>query len=175
LAYKLLQLDRVWWLVSPKNPLKTLASVSIEKRLHFAQSITQDHCSWLAPYAIEQSFKKPHYTQITLEILSKRFPNIQFIWLMGADNLSQFFNWYRWKTIMRTQSIAIFSRPSYRFLPYYLTYFRHNRLGEHQGKQLGNQKGYWMYSSKLNTPLSSTQLRHCYGKNWDKIKEFFYE
>ena len=53
------------------------------------------------------------YTADTITALKRRFPNTRFVWLMGADNLSQIRHWERWRDIFRAVPIAIFARPTY--------------------------------------------------------------
>jgi nicotinate (nicotinamide) nucleotide adenylyltransferase/ribosome silencing factor RsfS/YbeB/iojap len=113
LALKHLDLDAVWWLVSPQNPLKPLAGMApFAARLEQASSIA-------APYPrilvtdMESRLGSSHYTANTLKALCRRLPRLRFVWLMGADNLVQLRHWQRWSEIFRTVPIAVFDRPSH--------------------------------------------------------------
>ena len=160
-ALKRLQLDRIWWLVSPGNPLKdTRALPPLEERLAAARAIA-DHPA-IHITGIEAAIKT-RYTVDTIAALRRRFPNVHFVWLMGADNLSQFHRWRDWQTIARQLPIAVVDRPSdsLRALAspaaLALSRFRHN---EGEAAQLaGAETPAWVFLHGLKSPLSSTQLR----------------
>jgi nicotinate-nucleotide adenylyltransferase len=110
-ALKALGLDEVWWLVSPGNPLKPTAGMA---PLH-ARVASATKMARRAPIrvtAIERTLKT-RYTVDTLRALRLRYPHIQFIWLMGEDNLAQFDRWKGWRDIARTTAIAALARPGY--------------------------------------------------------------
>ena len=106
-----LNLDEVWWMVSPKNPLKDYGDMSdFRTRLNSAKAMAKN------PRIIVTDFEKTVgtvYTVDTLEALKKTFPEHRFVWLMGADNLRQIPKWRSWKRIFRMIPIAVFPRPSY--------------------------------------------------------------
>jgi nicotinate-nucleotide adenylyltransferase len=106
-----LGLDEVWWLVSPGNPLKDPASMA-PLAARFASAETAAAHLPIKVTAIERELGTL-YTVDTVEALKARFPNRQFIWLMGADNLSQFHLWRDWKRIAQLVPIAVVSRPGY--------------------------------------------------------------
>jgi nicotinate-nucleotide adenylyltransferase len=64
------------------------------------------------PTAIERELGTV-YTVDTLAALTRRYPKIRFIWLMGADNLDQFHRWRDWRRIAATLPIAVVARPGY--------------------------------------------------------------
>ena len=110
-AIEALDLDALWWLVSPGNPLKPEAGMApLAARLASAQGIAQR--SRIVPTAIEAQLGT-RYTADTLRKLVRRFPDRQFIWIMGADNLIQFDRWRDWRTIARMMPIAVIARPDY--------------------------------------------------------------
>jgi len=106
-----LALDEFWWMVSPGNPLKPKAGMaSLEARFASAQRMTR-----LTPIkvtAIEADLGT-RYTYATLKALTRRYPQRRFVWLMGADNLSQFHNWGHWRSIAKLVPIAVIGRPGY--------------------------------------------------------------
>lgn len=109
IALKRLQLDRVWWLVSPQNPLKPAAGMaSLEDRVQGAQKIA-DHPR-ITVSTIEQRLRT-RYTVDTLGALQHHWPGVQFVWLMGADNLAQLPRWRNWNQIMRLMPMAVLDRP----------------------------------------------------------------
>lgn len=109
---KALRLDRVWWLVSPQNPIKTTEGMApLQTRLHTARDILRDHPRMLAT-DIERELGTV-YTADTLRLLKKRFPRTRFVWLMGADNMRQIPCWRRWTDIFALVSVAVLRRPGY--------------------------------------------------------------
>jgi nicotinate-nucleotide adenylyltransferase len=110
-ALKRLDLDEVWWLVSPQNPLKPRAGMAtLEDRLAGARALARHPRIRVSD--IERRLGTL-YTADTLAALKRRFPRIRFVWLMGADNLIQIVRWERWRNIFELVPIAVFARPSY--------------------------------------------------------------
>lgn len=108
-ALRRLNLDRVWWLVSPGNPLKdTRHLAAIEKRMAAARALERD--PRVAVTGLEAMIGA-RYTFETLQYLTRRCPGARFVWLMGADNLLQFHRWRNWEKIARLMPIAVIDRP----------------------------------------------------------------
>jgi nicotinate (nicotinamide) nucleotide adenylyltransferase/ribosome silencing factor RsfS/YbeB/iojap len=113
LALKLLDLDQIWWLVSPQNPLKPVEGMApFPVRLEGARRIAEADRRILVT-ELEGRLASSRYTADTLKALRRRFPRLRFVWLMGGDNLVQIPQWERWPEIFRTVPIAVFDRPSY--------------------------------------------------------------
>jgi nicotinate-nucleotide adenylyltransferase len=113
LALKHLDLDEVWWLVTPQNPLKPVEGMApFAVRLEGARVTAAAHPRIIAT-DLESRLGSSRYTADTLKTLRCRFPALRFVWLMGADNLVQIARWERWNEIFRTVPIAVFDRPSY--------------------------------------------------------------
>jgi nicotinate-nucleotide adenylyltransferase len=110
-ALEALNLDEVWWLVSPGNPLKPKAGMApLAARL--GSAIRQARGVPIRPTAIERELGT-RYTVDTLRKLVRRYPKCRFVWLMGSDNLAQFDRWRDWRGIARTMPIAVIARPGY--------------------------------------------------------------
>ena len=110
-ALEALGLDEVWWLVSPGNPLKSAKGMApLSARLASAERLAR-HAP-IVPTAIETTLHT-RFTADTLTKIVRHFPHHRFIWLMGADNLTQFHRWQRWRQIARTLPIAVIARPGY--------------------------------------------------------------
>tara|TARA_Y100001970_G_C14102511_1_gene786282 strand:+ start:301 stop:876 length:576 start_codon:yes stop_codon:yes gene_type:complete len=109
-AKKLLQLDEVWWLVTPQNPLKIYKPATYNERLKNCKNITKN-----SPIIIKEIEKKinSNYTYQTLNYILKHYSNIKFFWIMGADNLINFHKWQKWKKIFDEISIVVFKRHGY--------------------------------------------------------------
>jgi ribosome silencing factor RsfS/YbeB/iojap/nicotinate (nicotinamide) nucleotide adenylyltransferase len=113
LALKLLDLDQIWWLVSPQNPLKPVDGMApFSIRLDEARRAAATDRRILVT-DLESRLGSSHYTADTLRALRRRFPRLRFVWLMGGDNLIQIPRWERWSEIFWTVPIAVFDRPSY--------------------------------------------------------------
>ena len=109
MARKRLNLDYVWWLVATQNPLKpTIGMMPLEHRLEFAADVARHPRTLVMD--IEKTFGT-HYTIDTLRALRKRFPGVNFVWVMGSDNLQNFRRWRRWPEIARQVPIAVVMRP----------------------------------------------------------------
>ncbi len=110
-AIDALGLDELWWLVSPGNPLKPKAGMaSLPARLASAQRMAKR--APIRATGIEAELGT-RYTIDTLKKLVRRYPNRQFIWIMGADNLVQLPQWRDWRGIARLMPIAVIARPGY--------------------------------------------------------------
>ncbi|PWR24170.1 nicotinate-nucleotide adenylyltransferase [Zavarzinia aquatilis] len=110
-ALRHLGLDRVWWLVSPQNPLKSAADMApLAARLASAGAIAR-HPRVLVT-DIETRLGTV-YTAQTIRALRKRFPRARFVWLMGADNLATIHRWRDWRRIFGDVAVAVFDRPTY--------------------------------------------------------------
>jgi nicotinate-nucleotide adenylyltransferase len=110
LASRRLDLDEVWWLVSPQNPLKPVKGMApFTKRLVGAEALAMGH-SRIKVSAIEAALGTV-FTADTIAALRRRFPHIRFVWLMGGDNLAQLPRWQRWTEIVESVPIAVFDRP----------------------------------------------------------------
>jgi nicotinate-nucleotide adenylyltransferase len=106
-ALHALQLDYVWWLVSPGNPLKP-APRALAARLTAARAIARH--PRVRVTSIEAGLHT-RYTIDTVRALQRRFPHVNFLWLMGSDNLLQFSRWRRWQDIARRLPIVVVRRP----------------------------------------------------------------
>ena len=109
-AKKILKLDEVWWLVTPKNPLKISEPASYEERVDNCKNITRNF-----PIKIQEIEKKiqSDYSYKTINYILKHYNSIKFFWLMGADNLINFHKWEKWQKIFNNMSIVIFRRHGY--------------------------------------------------------------
>jgi nicotinate-nucleotide adenylyltransferase len=161
LALKHLDLDEVWWLVSPQNPLKPVAGMApLTERV--AQAITVAQHPHIRVTDIEAALGS-RYTADTLSALKKRFPATKFVWLIGADNLRQIARWEKWTRIFRLAPIAVFARPAYS-LP---------ALGSLAARRFARYRMYpnsarrlaaapppaWVFFATRLNPLSATAIR----------------
>ncbi|MEE9313492.1 MAG: nicotinate-nucleotide adenylyltransferase [Rhizobiaceae bacterium] len=107
-ALRKLELSQVWWLVSPGNPLKDHSNLApLEERIAACEKITQNPRMKIT--ACEASLPT-RYTADTLSHIVSRNPSVDFVWVMGADNLGQFHKWERWREIAALLPIVVVDR-----------------------------------------------------------------
>jgi nicotinate-nucleotide adenylyltransferase len=161
-AIKRLKLDRVWWLVTPGNPLKD------NGRLHELEARTKAAQEMAADPRIEvtclESVIGTRYTIDTVNYLRRRASSLRFVWIMGADNLAQFHRWQNWQRIATQVPIAVIDRPpqSFRALtaPAAQALARY-RLPESEAVRLANHRApAWVFLTGMKLNLSSTGLRN---------------
>lgn len=110
-ALKRLQLDEVWWLVSPGNPLKSRqGEAPLGERVRLARAMAQDARIRVTDF--ERDLPTP-FTAATLAFLRRRRPEAHFVWLMGADNLATFHRWRQWRSIFSLMPVAVIDRPGW--------------------------------------------------------------
>jgi nicotinate-nucleotide adenylyltransferase len=161
LALHRLGLDRVWWLVTPGNPLKdTQGLAPLGERL--AAALALAHHPRIDVTDLEAELGTP-YTYETVSYLRRRCPGVHFVWIMGADNLRSFHRWQRWRDIAQLVPIAIVDRlgPSlYATGSAAAQALARYRLPEAAARKLADHKPpAWIYLHGLKSPLSSTALR----------------
>ncbi len=107
-AIKRMGLDRVWWLVTPANPLKARQPAPMEERLARARAVMGD------PRVVITDLERrlgTVRTADTIKRLKAIYPGVTFVWLMGADNLVQFHKWGRWQDILNAVPVGVLARP----------------------------------------------------------------
>jgi nicotinate-nucleotide adenylyltransferase len=110
-ALRRLKLDQLWWVVTPGNPLKQNNSLPpTSDRMDLCRSLAADNRMRIT--AFEEDLHTP-FTAATLEFLTLRYPGVEFIWVMGADNLASFHRWQQWRDIATRVPIAVVDRPGW--------------------------------------------------------------
>ena len=110
-ALRHLQLDRVWWLVSPQNPLKgTTETAPFADRLARARALMADPRIQITD--LEQRMRT-RFSIDTITRMKQRWPGVGFVWLMGADIFGQLPQWKQWQQFINQVPIAVFDRPGY--------------------------------------------------------------
>lgn len=107
-ALKQFDLDQVWWLVSPGNPLKNDGPAALDQRVKFARE--EVYHPKVKVTKIE-TYLQTNYTCDTLGALKALYPKTKFIWLMGADNMAQMHLWKDWKHIFQIMPVGVLARP----------------------------------------------------------------
>lgn len=160
-ALRRLRLDRVWWLVTPGNPLKSERELApLDRRLAAAAELARH--PGIAVTAIEAEIGT-RYTIDTIRYLRQRCPGVRFAWLMGADNLAGFHRWQSWRAIAELVPIAVFDRPGYTWAALsskLAVGLARCRLPERAAARLaGSTPPAWVFLHMRLSPLSSTALR----------------
>jgi nicotinate-nucleotide adenylyltransferase len=165
-ALKRLALDRVWWMVTPGNPLKEHGGLlPLARRIELCRQVSKH--PRIKVTAFEASIGTA-YTERSLSFLCRRFPGVQFVWLMGADNLASFHRWKEWETIFRLMPMAVEDRPVWRYRALSspaATRFASARIPEAHAATLPSLAApAWCYLSGPLSKLSSTALRALRGE-----------
>jgi nicotinate-nucleotide adenylyltransferase len=161
-AIKRLKLDRIWWLVTPGNPLKDNGALhELEERAEAARQMASDP---RIDVSCLESVIGTRYTVDTINYLRRRFSGLRFVWIMGADNLAQFHRWQNWQRIASQVPIAVIDRPpqSFRALaaPAARALARY-RVPENEAGRLANFRApAWVFLTGMKINLSSTGLRN---------------
>jgi nicotinate-nucleotide adenylyltransferase len=161
LAMRRLGLDRVWWLVTPGNPLKdTRGLAPLSERVAAARALAHHPRIDVTDFEAKLG---SHYTFQTISYLVRRCSGVRFVWIMGADNLRSFHRWQRWRDIAKLVPFAVVDRlgPSlYASAGVAGQALAHARLPESAALTLpGRRPPAWIYLHGLKSPLSSTALR----------------
>ena len=164
-AMKRLKLDRVWWLVTPGNPLKdTRGLTDLTARMTAAREVA-DHPR--IDVSCLEAVIGTRYTHDTIAYLTRRCATLRFVWIMGADNLAQFHRWEDWQGIAGKVPIAVIDRPPQSFAA--LASPAAHALGDSRipeslaGTLAGRKPPAWVFLTGMKSSLSSTGLRNADG------------
>ena len=156
-----LDLDEVWWLVSPGNPLKSRTGMA-PLSARFRSARKQSRNAPIRVTAIERELGT-RYTADTLRALNRMFPSRRFVWLMGADNLAQFHRWKNWRAIAREMPIAVIARPGYdadAFASPAMAWLRRYRLSAARLRNRGEWSAPALIELRFDPdPRSATRIR----------------
>lgn len=161
-ALKRLGLDRVWWLVSPQNPLKSSRDMApLAERLASARRMAAGDRRILVT-DLETRLGSA-YTADTLAALTRLLPRVRFVWLMGADNLIQVHQWQDWPQIFNRLPVAVFDRPTYSLGALSgkaARAFARYRLKERSARCLAEARPpCWVFIRCRLSPQSATEIR----------------
>jgi len=161
LAMKRLDLDAVWWLVTPGNPLKDTRHLApLEKRIAAVRAMVHHPRVHVSGLEAEIGTR---FTYDTIAHIRTRCPGVRFVWIMGADNLRSFHRWQKWREIADIIPIAVVDRlgpslyasqgPAGQALGRF-------RIREDEARSLARRDPpAWVFLHGLKSPLSSTALR----------------
>ncbi len=159
-AKKILKLEEVWWLVTPQNPLKISRPANYKERVKNCKLISKNK-----PIKIKEIEKKINskYSYQTIKYLNNHYKNINFIWLMGADNLINFHKWQNANKIFNEIPIVVFRRYGYneKALKSYTSNFYKNFKLNSKNIRIENfsKLPAWTIIQNKEINISSTEIR----------------
>ena len=160
-ALQRLHLDRVWWLVSPGNPLKPHGPAPLADRMARARAALRGH-----PRVTVTGVDATLGTRITADTVARLQalnPRLRFVWLMGADSFAALHRWDRWHEVAARIPIAVFARPETRLDALCSSAARayaHRRLcGRRAGLLADSAPPRWCFVTMPMSAQSSTMLR----------------
>jgi len=161
MALRRLRLDRIWWIVTPGNPLKDLGELA-PMALRVAEARQVARHPRIDVTTFEEDIRA-RYSVETLAYLKRRYPGVRFVWIMGADSLASFHRWRGWRRIAGMMPFAVLDRPGWT-----LRAVRSRgaqalsawRIGEGQASALADMEApAWVFLRGPLSSLSSTAIR----------------
>ncbi len=162
MALRSLDLDAIWWLVTPKNPLKSAKNLpSIEERTELCRNLI-DHPKILAT-GIEKQFQTT-YSYASVKQLKKSFPSTQFAWITGMDNAHNMHLWEKWRDLLADICIVHITRhPPVKLMkncPVRMMSNQKHIIIDRGGRvPLDSHTTYWLLQKKM-VNISSTEIRN---------------
>lgn len=160
-ALRRLELDRIWWMVSPGNPLKDHRNLRpLLERIEQSRALAED------PRIVVTAFEAAHqirYSADTVRLVTRRCTGARFVWVMGADSLAGFHRWQDWRAIASAMPVAVVDRPGSTLAPLSSRAGRalsRYRLPEGEAQRLAfKPPPAWVFLHGPRSRLSSTLLR----------------
>jgi nicotinate-nucleotide adenylyltransferase len=161
IALRRLDLDQLWWIVTPGNPLKSTRELApLAERIRLSEKVAEDPRIKVTAF---EAANHVRYTADTLALVRAKNPGVDFVWIMGADSLRDFHRWQRWRRIMLTFPIAVIDRPgaTLSFLSSVAAKtFDYARVDERDAPLLARLKApAWTFIHGPRSSLSSTAIR----------------
>src|SRR5690606_16896643 len=155
-----LELDALWVLVTPGNPLKNNSGLpSLTERVEAVRAVVSDPRIRVTAWEAERGFT---YSYETIRHLTQTLPDRRFVWIMGADSLADLHRWERWEDIARAVPMAVYVRPGSRHAPASraAAALARWRIDEDDAGRLATMTPpAWVYLHGRQSALSSTALR----------------
>lgn len=109
-------LDQLWFIISPQNPLKPQSSLLNEYQRKHLVDISIEGENKLRTNNVEFSLPKPSYTIDTLSYLSEKYPSFHFVVIMGSDSFNNLEKWKNYELILKNYGVLIYERPGYQLV-----------------------------------------------------------
>lgn len=159
-SLKRFALDRVWWLVSPGNPLKEQGPAPMAARIAHARGLLDDPRVEVTDIEARLGTR---YTAETLAALVARYDGVRFVWLMGADNLAQLHRWQDWRWIADNVPMGVLARPRMQMAALSspaARIYRDRRIPDSESHRLGRaEPPAWCFVHAPLLDISSTRIR----------------
>jgi nicotinate-nucleotide adenylyltransferase len=162
-----LELDALWALATPGNPLKNHSDLApLADRVTAARAMISNPRIRVTGFEAAKGFR---YTWQTVRFLAQSLPDRRFVWIMGADSLADFHRWERWEDIAATLPIAVYARPGVAnraLSSRTATSLTHAQIDqEHAATLAGRKAPAWVYLHGRQSPLSSSAIRAARQRN----------
>ena len=142
---KKFKLNKIFWIITKKNPFKKKSFFSLKKRINHAKKININN-KFIKIYFFEDKIKS-NKTIDLMKFLKNRYKKTEFFFIMGADNLINFHKWKNWNKIAEISKILVFDRLNY----------KSKSLKSISFKKLDKKRLQFINFKKVN--ISSSQLR----------------
>ncbi len=160
-ALKGLELDAVWWLVTPQNPLKVEKPLPLEERVALSEKLTKQY-----PQILVSDMEYKLGTQKTYDsvrAIKSHFPETQFVWISGTDTAMELHKWYRWKALLGEICMLHLARPPTNYLIEQCPLRQYKKqkhiiLEDSAPYPLDSGKTYWMMQENM-IDISSSKIR----------------
>jgi len=139
------RLNKVFWVITKKNPFKKKSFLNLKKRINYAKKINVNN-KFIKIYFFEDKIKS-NKTIDLMKFLKNRYKKTEFFFIMGADNLINFHKWKNWNKIAEISKILVFDRLNY----------KSKSLKSISFKKLNKKRLQFINFKKVN--ISSSQLR----------------
>ena len=111
IAIKKLNLKKVFWIVTKRNPFKNKTFYSLEERIKYAKKLTRAQKKIKIIY-LDNIIKSSRIIDI-INYFTKKKKIKNIIFIIGSDNLIRFHRWKSWKKIVKSVKLIVFSRKGY--------------------------------------------------------------
>lgn len=169
-ALKRFGLDEVWWLVTPGNPLKERGPAPLEERMAHARKVMRHPRVRVTDLEARMGTR---FTYETLTELVTMYPDVRFVWLMGADNLASFHRWENWREIFELVPIGVLARPGQRIsarMSLAARQFKQHQLRGREVKRLALAEApAWVFVNVPMNDVSSSEIRA--AGDWDASEQ----
>lgn len=161
IALRSLGLNQLWWMVTPGNPLKDKRELApLADRIKASEQLAGNPKIRIT--AFEKALGENHTARILARLKTLK-PDVDFVWIMGADNLKNFHRWQNWQQIAHTYPIAVIDRPgsTLSYLSSKMAQrFDYARVEESDARLLATLRPpAWTFLHGPRSSLSSTALR----------------
>lgn len=159
---KTMQLDAVWWLITPQNPLKSSKNLQpTTKRVALCEKMLEDEPRILATN-LEEEIGAP-YSYETVKAINKHFPHTSFAWITGMDNAHHLHLWQEWQNLLKNMCMIHITRHPpvnlIRNCPTRMLHSQHHVIVDKGGPyKLDSSTTYWLLQKKMMN-ISSTEIR----------------